>query len=98
MRKLFWAIAFVIGFALLAPSGASAAPANGAAIGSSLQTSMVEQVHCVPGWPHHRRGWDGCYRGGPAYIAPIMPMVRGPVCRSVRVCDFRGCYWRRRCW
>jgi hypothetical protein len=93
---MFWAITLVLSVMLLAQSGASAAPVNGAAIGSSLQATMVEPVHCVPGWPHHRRGWDGCVRG-PAIIAPVVPLIRGPVCRSVRVCDFRGCWWRRRC-
>lgn len=98
MRKILLAMLVVLGIGLLAPSTSSAAPMSGASIGSSLQATMIEPVHCRPGWFHHRGGtWDGCVRG-PALVAPIVPLVRGPVCRSVRVCDFRGCYWRRRCW
>lgn len=98
MRKILLAMMLVLGFALLAPVGASAAPANGASIGATLDKASpaVEAAYVC------RRvcGPYGCrrncfYTGGPAYVAPF---VAGPVCRSVRVCDWRGCFWRRRCW
>jgi hypothetical protein len=61
--------------AALMATGASAAVLNGplgmqAAIS---ETDVIEKVHCVPGWPHHRyRPHNGCYRRGywrgpPAY-------------------------------
>lgn len=95
MRKVFLAMLVILGIGLLAPSGSSAAPVNGSAMSSATQATMLDKVHCVPGWPHHRRGWDGCYR--PGLVAPVVPLVT-PVCRSVRVCGPRGCWWRRQCW
>ena len=95
MRTMLMAMLVVLGIGLLGTSGTSAAPANGAAIGAIANATMVEPVHCRPGWPHHRRGWDGCVRG-PAYIAPVVPFV-APRCRSVRVCGPYGCRWTQRC-
>jgi len=94
MRKVLLAMLIIFGIGLVTSSNLSAAPINGSAINSATQATMLDKVHCVPGWPHHRRGWDGCYR--PGFVVP--PVVVAPVCRSVRVCDFRGCWWRRRCW
>jgi hypothetical protein len=91
MRKVLLAMLVVAGLGLLTPSGSSAAPISGSAFNAETNASLLDRVHCVPGWPHHRRGWDGCYR--PGFVAPVVP-----VCRSVRVCGPRGCWWRRRCW
>jgi hypothetical protein len=91
MRKVLLAMLFILGVGLLAPANLSAAPLNGSAINTATQATLLDQVHCVPGWPHHRRGWDGCARRG-VIIAPVVP-----VCRPVRICGPRGCFWRRRC-
>jgi hypothetical protein len=64
MRKL----AFTIAAGALALTGASAtAQASAAGGADALRTALtdaqlVEKVHCVPGYWHHRKSGDGCKR------------------------------------
>jgi hypothetical protein len=63
MRVILAAVIVVAGVGMLASSGASAAPANGAAIATaSAQTSAVRSVMggCGRGW--HRGPRGGCRR------------------------------------
>ena len=70
MRKIYLALAGAMAFGFLA-TGADAAGlgnANGL-LAAAEDLSIVESVHCVPGFGHHRyRPHNGCYRG--IVIAP----------------------------
>lgn len=87
MKTLFIALLALAAIGLAGLSEASAAPASGAGIGAA--TSAIGDLQ--PVW------WDRYGRWHPnrAYVGP--PRI-APVCRSVRVCGTRGCYWRRRCY
>jgi hypothetical protein len=67
MRKLVSGLVVVAAVALSAPAGA-ATIGNSGLIAALQDLSTVEQVHCVPGWPHHvATNWrrrDGCARAG----------------------------------
>jgi hypothetical protein len=69
MRSTIVAVLAAVGFGFVGTSASLAAPVNGAVINDAATTlQMTEQVHCVPGWPHHHpRYWrrsDGCPRAG----------------------------------
>ena len=69
-------------------STASAAPASGAPIANAAGSlDGVQQVY-----------WDRWGRWHPNRRVIVVPPLIGPVCRSVRVCGWRGCYWTRRCY
>lgn len=82
MRKLVPGLAMAAAVALSAPAGAVTI-GNSGLIAALQDLSVVEQVHCVPGWPHHTpTGWrrrDGCGRRGivapPVVVAPPMVVV-----------------------
>jgi hypothetical protein len=72
MRKLLLSIA---GAAAILSAGALANRADAMTIGNPdgmhaaiADVAVIDKVHCVPGWLHHRwwyglPHWDGCYRG-----------------------------------
>jgi hypothetical protein len=73
MRSTLFAVLAAAGIGL-AGTPAMAAPVNGAAINDAAAAlQLTEQVHCVPGWSHHRpTSWrfsNGCARvAGPAIV------------------------------
>ncbi len=102
MRRMLFAIAtlgaVVLGPVLYAQHANAMTNTLAAGVGVQSGTSLAEPVVCRR--VCNRRGcWTKC--SGPAYVAPVAPLVVAPavpVCRSVRVCDWRGCFWRRRCY
>jgi hypothetical protein len=100
MRSFLIALLMVAGLSLAAATGASAAPASGMPIANAL--SQFDNTQAEPVACRRICNWRGCVTrcSGPAFVAPVAPLyvAPGPVCRSVRVCDFRGCFWRRRCY
>jgi hypothetical protein len=89
MRKLVLSLAAVAAMLTLSAPTAGAATVGSSGLLAALQDmSIVDQVHCVPGWPHHVptdwRRRDGCARGrvgpgivGPGIIAPGVVIVPG---------------------
>lgn len=68
-------------------TSASAAPASGSPLVNAAGTlDGVQQV-----W------YDRFGRWHPNRPRVFMPRRVVPMCRSVRICDWRGCYWTRRC-
>ena len=78
MRKLFLSIAAA---AALLMSGSFANRAEAVTIGAPAglldaidEVATIEQVHCVPGWRHHRpthwRRANGCARRGAVIVVP----------------------------
>ena len=95
MRSFLIALLMIAGLSLATTQGASAAPASGAPIANALSQFDNTQAEPVAMPPRLRLArLPHALLGGAVYIAP---RVVGPVCRSVRVCDWRGCFWRRRC-
>lgn len=93
MRKLIPGLVVAAAAAMSAPAGA-ATIGNAGLIAALEDLSTVEQVHCVPGWPHHvATNWrrrDGCRRAG--VVAPPV-IVAPPVVVVPRWCH--GMYSRR---
>jgi hypothetical protein len=89
MKALMSAVLIATAIGIIGASGAAAAPASGAAIAGAAGTiDGLQQV-----WYDRYGRW---HPNRPrAYYVP-RPVV--PVCRSVRVCNWRGCYWTRRCY
>jgi hypothetical protein len=92
MHKLVLSLAAVAAaLTLSAPAGAM--PVGNSGLAAALQDmSIAEQVHCRPGWEHHRptewRRRDGCQRrggggavigipGGPGLVVPLPGVRRG---------------------
>jgi hypothetical protein len=101
MRKIIMTIAAAVAL-LAAGSLANRAEAgllgNPGGIRASIDDiAVTEDVHCRPGWRHHRwrRGhptWDGCrhYRSGFAPFIVVSPRVfHGPRFRSHRFSGHR---------
>ena len=86
MQKLVPGLVVAAAIAMSAPAGA--AMVGSAGLGAALEDlSAIEQVHCVPGWPHHvataYRRRDGCPRA-PVVGPPVV--VRPPVVVYPRWC------------
>jgi hypothetical protein len=89
MKKTILGAAFVALTLGSLTTGAFAAPASGAPIANAAGSlDAVQQV-----WVDRWGRWHPNRR---AII--VRPPVIGPACRSVRICDWRGCYWTRRCY
>lgn len=88
MKALLCAGLVAMAIGTIGLSSASAAPASGAPlVNAAGAIDGVQQV-----W------YDRFGRWHPNRPRMFVPRGVGPVCRSVRVCDWRGCYWTRRCY
>jgi hypothetical protein len=89
MKALLGAVLVATAVGMIGMTGASAAPASGAPLATAAGAlDGLQQV-----WYDRYGRW---HPNRPrAYYVP-RPIV--PVCRSVRICNWRGCYWTRRCY
>ena len=88
MRKLVSGLVVAAAMTLSAPAGAVTS-GNAGLLAALQDLSVIDQVHCVPGHPHHAptnwRRRDGCLRRGavapPIIVAPPVVVVpRGRWC------------------
>jgi hypothetical protein len=94
MKHIGLALIIALGLWFAAAPDVSAAPTAGAPIAQSAEAAndLLQVWYDRYGrWHPNRR----VYVAPPVYVVP--PVVVAPICRSVRVCDLRGCFWRRRC-
>jgi hypothetical protein len=89
MKALICAALVVAAIGTIAGSSATAAPASGTPLAAA--TGGLDGVQQV--WYDRYGRW---HPSRPRTYYVPRPVV--PVCRSVRVCNWRGCYWTRRCY
>ncbi len=76
MRKIIIALSAAAACVLAVFTPANAVPLGnpGGLAAAQEEIDGIDQVHCVPGWPHHYpTGWrraNGCPRGGAIIIGP----------------------------
>jgi len=89
MKTLILATLVAMTVGLFGATPSSAAPASGAPLAAAAgEIGGATQV-----WYDRYGRW---HPNRPrAYFVP-RPIL--PVCRSVRVCNWRGCFWTRRCY
>jgi hypothetical protein len=91
MRKIYLALAGVLAFGLVATSADAAVLGNSNGLRAAAEDlSVVETVHCIPGFGHHGyRPHDGCFRG--IVVAPrLYGGYRGGYRGGFRGGGFRG--------
>lgn len=90
MKALLGAALVAMAIGTIGLSSASAAPASGAPLANAAGGTLDGMQHV---WYDRYGRW---HPNRPrAYYVPRHVV---PLCRTVRICNWRGCYWTRRCY